>query len=107
MISFYRRAEKTYEKEEDNENGILNGIAFAALVDYIPNAKLKSEKSVIFKFSHLSDLYKQKPSELGLEVTKIHSTRLKEWLQVCFPDLQDHKDTKGYILIFESDVVKL
>ena len=44
LISFYRKAEKTLEKEEDNKKGILNGIAFAELVDYIQNAKKKSEK---------------------------------------------------------------
>ena len=107
LISFYRRAEKTHEKEEDDENGVLNGIALAELVDYIQNAKLKSEKSLIFKLSHLCDLYKQKLSELGLEVTRIHSTRLKERLQVHFPDLQDHKMPKVTSSYLKAMLVKL
>ena len=106
LVTLCRKAAKTLETDGDNNTSILHGIAFAELVDYIEEIKANSTSPPVFQLSKLCDLYKSKLQEIGIEVSRVHSTRLKEQLQCHFPDLQDHKEGKSYMLKFENDASK-
>ena len=105
LVLFCRKAAKTQSNDDENSD-ILHGIAFAELVEYIEEKKVTSQSPPVFRLSKLCELYKAKLEEIGLEVSRVHSTRLKERLLQHFPDLQTHKEGKSYILMFESDVSK-
>ena len=61
---------------------------FAELVLYIEETRQRDETIPVFKLAELSQLYKSRMEQLGVDVdNRVHSTWLKERLLAEFPDM--------------------
>ena len=58
----------------------------------------------VFKLADITKLYRDKLVQLGVEVDRVYSTRLKEKLLAHIPGLMVHKKDSEVILIFDEDI---
>lgn len=91
-------------KEETRSTNMCESMAFADLATYI-KTKLLDSNDYIFKMSILTKLYKNRLSELlrdKCDAVEVHSTRLRERIEACFPELTSAKVGKEYQLFKEE-----
>ena len=80
LVGLYNRARKAnLEGLEDNGQGhtaSTSGVVFAELVLYIEETRQHDGSAPVFKLAELSQLYKSRMEQLGLEVdNRVNSTR--------------------------------
>ena len=98
----------TLEGLEDNAQGhaaSTSGVVFAELVLYLEETRQRDESAPVFKLAELSQLYKSRMEQLGVEVdNRVHSTRLKEGLLAEFPDMRAYTKGRDVLMAFENDI---
>ena len=108
LLGLFHRARKAnLEGLEDNGQGhasSTSGVVFAQLVIYIEESRQHHESAPVFKLAELSQLYKSRMEQLGVEVDRVHSTRLKERLLAEFPDMRAYTKGRDVLMAFEDDI---
>lgn len=91
LTSLYYHASTVQTEQEgsDNLDNILCGIAFAELVMYIEESRLKDPTTApVFKLADLSKLYSSRLGQLGIKQERcIQSTRLKQRILAHFANV--------------------
>ena len=105
LVLLYRKAENaSCEDKREDETSQSHGIAFAQIVEYLNDCRIKDSCSV-FRLADILKLYREQLEALGVEVvTRLHSTRLKNRLLAHFPDLEAHNTAKDVLLVFQEKV---
>ena len=106
LLRLHHRARRaTLEGLEDNGQGhaaSTSGVVFAELVLYIEETRQRDESAPVFKLAELSQLYKSRLEQLGVEV--VHSTLLKQRLLAEFPDMRAYTKGGDVLMAFEDDI---
>jgi len=83
-VAFYNRERQRAATRQEDEINIkdasLKDIAIAELVSYIFETQRNSTESVVFRLTDLVSMYEERLSQLGLNFSPVHTTRLKEKL---------------------------
>lgn len=106
LVSLYNRARQVKPSIEPDDTCTLNhGIALAELVTYIEDARADNEVAPVFKLADLIKMYSARVKQLGTSLDgRVNSTHLKNRILAYFPDMQDHKDGRDILLVFNKDV---
>ena len=104
LLSLYNRVRETKTTEESDVDNINHGLAFAELVSYTEDTRMDSFVAPIFKLNDMVDLYTTRLEQLGTVAGNIHSMRLKKRILAYFPDMEEHKQDRDIVLIFNEDV---
>ena len=109
LLGLYHRVRKAnLEGLEDNGQGhaaSTSGVVFAELVLYIEESRQHHESAPVFKLAELSQLYKSRMEQLGVEVdSRVHSTRLKERLLAEIPDMRAYTKGRDVLMAFKDDI---
>ena len=108
LTNLYYRASMVQREQEGNKNSdnMLCGIAFAELVTYIDESRLKdSTTAPVFKLADLSKLYSSRLDQLGIkQESRVQSTRLKQRILAHFPDMRATKQGRDILLMFDEDI---
>ena len=92
-----------------SEEQVLNGLAFAELIVHMDKRLADAEnttckKMTVFKLAELASLYQERLLSMGLNVQRVHSTRLKEHLLAHFPDIHALQDRRDILLGFNNQL---
>jgi len=68
------------EDENNIKDGSLKEIALAELVSYIFETQRNSTESMVLRLTDLASMYEERLSQLGLNSSPVHITRLNEKL---------------------------
>jgi len=68
------------EDENNIKDGSLKDIALAELVSYIFETQRNSTESMVLRLTDLASMYEERLSQLGLNSSPVHITRLNEKL---------------------------
>ena len=109
LLRLYHLARRaTLEGLEDNGQGhaaSTSGVVFAELVLYIEETRQRDESAPVFRLAELSQLYKSRMEQLGVEVdNRVHSTQLKQRLFAEFPDMRAYTKGRDVLMTFEDDI---
>ncbi|CAC5388742.1 unnamed protein product [Mytilus coruscus] len=104
MLNVYNKASRQNPKtKKESKESVINGtiIVLAELIEYIDG----SWSGTVFKLADLSKLYSKRLEQLGVVMEgKSYTTHLTNRILVFIPDLQDHKQVRDVLLIFNEDV---
>ena len=83
----------------------MDAIVFAELVMYIEEARFEESTTPVFKLADMAQLYSLRLQQLGVTNEKrMHTTRLKQRLLACFPDMRAQSKGRDVLLAFDEDV---
>src|SRR6218665_1629253 len=100
------RAQKRKDFKIARANGtenIMESLVFAELVSFVKNSKTDDSDPVL-KLSELKKLYVKRLEELGLPVSGVNSSRLKERLCKNIAGLKSYKQGRECVLAFEDGI---
>ncbi|CAH1107918.1 unnamed protein product [Psylliodes chrysocephalus] len=107
LVDLYYRARRCKMCQDgDSATNLCEGIAFSNLLIYIQGKLEESGGDYIFKMIDIVKMYTQYLSDLVGEIKNMeHTTRLREKIQIHFPELKAEKVGRNYILRHEKNKV--
>ena len=104
LTSLYNRIRSLNNKNKENNNNFIHGIALAEIIEFIKETKANNTSSPIFKLSELSKKYQNYLKMLTGTNHDTHSTRLKERILNNVPELECRKEGRDMLLLFSEDI---
>ena len=102
---------KVHKQQKSDEQHLTEvyPIAFSELVTYIYEKKVESDSATprSFKLAELTMMYKERLEQLGVDLPKVHATRLKEQLLEHIPKLKAYPEGRDIRLAFEGDIASI
>ncbi|KAG1712127.1 hypothetical protein GQR58_002434 [Nymphon striatum] len=109
LANLYNKARKITTKDKDKDTSLASddqtctGIALAELIFYIEERR-EEGKVKVFKLADLTKLYKKRLEQLGIDVTRVNSTRLKDQILLYIPDMNPYSEGRDVFLTYSDDV---
>jgi len=107
LVNLYNRVRKIKEmssKSSNDEQALVEGLAFAQLVVFIEEALAEGETAPVFKLADLAQLYASRMEQmLGVKYDRrVHTTRLKQRLLSHFPNMCAQHHGRDVLLAFND-----
>ena len=110
LASLYNRYRKMANTNSDKASGqekCLHRIAFAEIISYIE--EFFEERNTIsnvpsLRLADLAKMYMTKLEELGVDTSRVNTTRLKERILSTLPHVSAHPQGRDIVLVLDRDV---
>ena len=92
-----------YPKKNSVESE-AHGIVLAELVSYMEESRSETKGVLVFRLKELANMYTSRLRQLGFAEKSVNSSRLKDRLLTCIPNLQAHQQGRDILLAYENDI---
>lgn len=105
LVALYNRRRQNTTSKSKQPKDKLQGLAFAELVSYIDEFFEDTNANVpVLKLADLVKLYSTKLQELGVDASRVNSTRLKDRILQAFPSMSAHSQGRDILLVLDRTI---
>lgn len=104
LTNLYNKARAIGSQDQNTcyNDQTCKGIALAELISYIEDSRQEDIK--VFRLADLTKLYSERLDQLGIDVTRINSTYLKDRILMHIPDMKAYNEGRDVFLAYSDDV---
>ena len=105
MYNRARARAKHIDKDKNQGQKRIEGVALAELIAYMKDTHIESDAAPVFKLAKLGRLYKNRLKLFGCDVSgRSNNTHLKTRILAHQQDLQVYREGRDVLLAFSKDV---